>query len=85
MKYSYEIIPHPVELRGGWRLMMLQDGGVFPIVPHNPEAGVTWRHGCSEPGRGHRSGGSGLTNIHKLVSSLFLAIRETEPIYVCST
>jgi hypothetical protein len=35
MNYSYEINPRPVELGGGWRLRLLEDGvevggGVFP-------------------------------------------------------
>jgi len=39
MEYSYEITPRPVELGGGWRLRLLEDGvevggGVFP-----PEGG----------------------------------------------
>lgn len=37
MEYTYEIIPRPVELGGGWRLRLLEDGvevggGVFPSV-----------------------------------------------------
>ncbi len=37
MNYTYEIIPRPVELGGGWRLRLLEDGvevggGVFPPV-----------------------------------------------------
>lgn len=37
--YSYEILPRPVELGGGWRLRLLEDGvevggGVFPPVDH---------------------------------------------------
>ncbi|MET3133582.1 hypothetical protein AAKU55_003872 [Oxalobacteraceae bacterium GrIS 1.11] len=37
MDYSYEITPRPVELGGGWRLRLLEDGvevggGVFPPV-----------------------------------------------------
>jgi hypothetical protein len=58
MKYSYEILPRPVELGGGWRLRMFEDGkevggGVFPIVLDDPQAGVTWWNGCREPERGH--------------------------------
>ncbi len=35
MKHSYEITPRPIELGGGWRLRLLEDGvevggGVFP-------------------------------------------------------
>jgi len=38
--YNYEILPRPVELGGGWRLRLLEDGvevgggGVFPPVDH---------------------------------------------------
>lgn len=37
MIYSYEILPRPVELGGGWRLRLLENGeevggGVFPPV-----------------------------------------------------
>ena len=58
MKYSYEVIPRLVELGGGWRLRMLENGeevggGVFPIVLDDPQAGVTWWNDCSEPERGH--------------------------------
>ena len=36
MRFSYEITPRPVELGGGWRLRLLEDGvevggGVFPM------------------------------------------------------
>jgi hypothetical protein len=42
MKYSYEITPRPVELGGGWRLRLLEDGqevggGVFPPVDYIEE------------------------------------------------
>jgi hypothetical protein len=35
MKFSYEILPRPAELGGGWRLRLLENGeevggGVFP-------------------------------------------------------
>ncbi len=58
MKYSYEILPRSVELGGGWRLRMLEDGeevggGVFPIVLDDPQAGVNWWNDCTEPERGH--------------------------------
>lgn len=37
MQFSYEINPRPVELGGGWKLRLLEDGqevggGVFPPV-----------------------------------------------------
>ncbi len=38
-EYTYEILPRPPELGGGWRLRLLEDdvevgGGVFPPVAH---------------------------------------------------
>lgn len=58
MKYSYEVIPRPMELGGGWRLRMLENGeevggGVFPIFLDDPQAGVAWWNDCSEQERGH--------------------------------
>jgi len=55
MRYSYDITPRPVELGGGWRLRLLEDGdevggGVFPVVPDAP-AGVAWWRGLSEEER----------------------------------
>lgn len=43
MKFSYEINPRPVELGGGWRLRLLEDGievggGVFPPKGEDEEA-----------------------------------------------
>lgn len=43
MKYSYEILPRPIELGGGWRLRFLEDGeevggGVFPPEDDAKEA-----------------------------------------------
>lgn len=37
MRYNYEISPRPLEVGGGWRLRLLEDGeevggGVFPPV-----------------------------------------------------
>ena len=57
MKYSYEILPRPVELGGGWRLRMLEDdqevgGGVFPVAD-DADAGANWWSACSEQERGH--------------------------------
>lgn len=36
MKHSYEINPRPIELCGGWRLRLIEDGeevggGIFPV------------------------------------------------------
>ena len=44
MLFSYEITLHPVELGGGWRLRLLEDGvevggGVFPPVSGDFEDG----------------------------------------------
>lgn len=43
MLFSYEITLHPVELGGGWRLRLLEDGvevggGVFPPVQEYKDA-----------------------------------------------
>lgn len=58
MSYSYEIKSRPVELGGGWKLTLLQDGqeaggGVFPIPEDDPQAGMDWWNGCSEQERAH--------------------------------
>lgn len=47
MNYSYEIMPRPFELDGGWRLRLLQDGeevggGQFPVEQADPLKGMTW-------------------------------------------
>lgn len=57
MKHSYEINPRSVELGGGWRLRLLEDGeeaggGVF-LVMDEPDAGMTWWNECSEQERSH--------------------------------
>ena len=41
--YTYEILPRPVELGGGWRLRLLEDGvevggGVFPPEGESEDA-----------------------------------------------
>ena len=43
MPFSYEITPRPVELGGGWRLRLLEDGvevggGVFPPEAEDEDA-----------------------------------------------
>lgn len=58
MKYSYEITPRPVELGGGWRLQLLEDGaevgsGVFPVPVEDPHVGMTWWNSISERDRAH--------------------------------
>jgi len=56
--YSYEIVPRPSTLGGGWKLALLEDGeeaggGVFPLPAENPESGMEWWNGLTEPQRGH--------------------------------
>ena len=56
MQYSYEIATRPVELGGGWRLRLLEDGvevgdGVFP-VQIDPHQGMTWWNAMTEDERG---------------------------------
>jgi len=58
MKYSYEINPRPVELGGGWKLRMIEDGeevggGVFPVPADDPHAGMAWWNECTEQERAH--------------------------------
>lgn len=56
MPFSYEITPRPVELGGGWRLRLLEDGvevggGVFPVAQEDPQQGVTWWNQLTEQAR----------------------------------
>lgn len=58
MRYSYEINPRPVELGGGWRLRLIEDGqevggGVFPIEQEKvePTKGITWWNELQEKER----------------------------------
>ena len=58
MNYSYEITPRPVELGGGWRLQLIEDGqevggGVFPIEQEKaePEKGMAWWNELQEKER----------------------------------
>lgn len=58
MSYSYEIIPRPVELGGGWRLRLLEGseemgGGVFPIDQEQaePQKGMDWWNSLQEADR----------------------------------
>jgi hypothetical protein len=58
MKYSYEISWRSIELGGGWRLRMLEDGeevggDIFSVALDDPQAGVAWWNGCTEPERAH--------------------------------
>jgi hypothetical protein len=56
MSYSYEIKPRPAELSGGWKLALQDgqevDGGVFPVLENDPQAGMDWWNRCSEQERG---------------------------------
>lgn len=56
MKYSYEINPRPIELGGGWRLRLIEDGeevggGVFLIEQAEPQQGMDWWNGLQEKER----------------------------------
>lgn len=58
IKHSYEISPRPVELGGGWRLRLLENGeevggGVFPVPAVDAEAVMTWWSAWPEQGRAH--------------------------------
>jgi hypothetical protein len=58
MKHSYEITPRSIEVGGGWRLRLLEDGeevggGVFPIDQDDPQAGMTWWNARTEQERAH--------------------------------
>lgn len=55
VKHSYEINPRPIELGGGWRLRLLEDGkevggGVFP-VEQNEVSGIVWWNGLNDAER----------------------------------
>lgn len=44
---SYEIVPRPDDLGGGWKLTFLEDGqeaggGVFPVPKEDPQDGIDW-------------------------------------------
>lgn len=58
MRYSYEIKPRPVELGGGWKLALLQDGqevggGVFPVPEDDLQTGMDWWSSLTEKRRAH--------------------------------
>lgn len=58
MSYSYEITQRPVELGGGWKLRLIENGeemggGVFPVALNDPQAGMTWWNACTELERAH--------------------------------
>jgi hypothetical protein len=55
-RYSFEILPRPLDLGGGWKLRLLEDGqevggGVFPVPAGDPLQGIDWWNGCSEKER----------------------------------
>jgi hypothetical protein len=57
IQYSYEIASRPVELGGGWRLSLLEDGvevggGVFPVEQADPHQGMAWWNTMTEDERG---------------------------------
>lgn len=60
MQYSYEIVTRPVELGGGWDLLLLQDGAaiggrVFPIeqVKVDSHKGVAWWYALTDEQRSY--------------------------------
>ena len=58
MPFSYEITPRPIDLGGGWRLRLLEDGvevggGVFPVDDETPQQGVDWWNRLQELERTH--------------------------------
>lgn len=55
---SYEIVPRPVDLGGGWKLTLLEDGeevggSVFPILAEDPQIGITWWNTLSRESQWH--------------------------------
>lgn len=58
MRYCFEILPRSTKVGGGWQLRLLEDGhevggGVFPVQPEDPQAGVGWWNGLNEQQRAH--------------------------------
>ena len=58
MKYSYEILPRPIEIGGGWRLRLLEDGaevdgGVYPAPPAADDDVRAWWTALDEVGRAY--------------------------------
>lgn len=58
MKYSYEITPRSVELNGGWRLRLLEDGeevggGVFPVKQADSHQSMAWWNAMTEDERSY--------------------------------
>jgi hypothetical protein len=57
-RYSYEIVPRPTELGGGWRLRLLEDGlevggGVFALAQSTDLQGISWWNGLDEKDRAY--------------------------------
>lgn len=55
---SYEIVPRPADLGGGWKLTLLEDGqeaggGVFPVPKEDPQDGIDWWNRLSKEDQGH--------------------------------
>jgi hypothetical protein len=55
---SYEIVPCPAEMGGGWRLRLLENdnevgGRVFPVDTSIPALGVEWWNGVSQSERAY--------------------------------
>lgn len=58
MGRSYEIVPRPAAVGGGWKLVLLEDGeeaggGVFPVVQEGPQEGMDWWNSMPEGERAH--------------------------------
>jgi len=58
MKRTYEIQPRPVNIGGGWKLTLLEDGqeaggGTFPVPEEDPCQGMTWWNALTEERRAH--------------------------------
>jgi hypothetical protein len=58
MNRSYEIVPRPANLGGGWKLTLLEDGqeaggGVFPIPEEDEQACMDWFNGMNPETQWH--------------------------------
>jgi hypothetical protein len=58
MQRTYEILPRPEHLGGGWKLTLIEDGeeaggGVFPVPEDDPQAGIAWWNTMREEQRAH--------------------------------
>lgn len=56
IQYGYEIASRPVQLGGGWRLSLLENGvevgsGVFPVEQADPHQGMIWWNAMAEDER----------------------------------